>query len=50
MIYFNFGHNDIDYEHRYDTTNKTLAYTLGNPIKDQLIIDALLWLGRRGSK
>ena len=25
MIYFNFGHNDIDYEHKYDTTNKTLS-------------------------
>ena len=45
MIYFNFGHNDIDYEHKYDTTNKTLSYTLNNPIQDRLIIDALLWLG-----
>jgi hypothetical protein len=45
MIYFNFGHNDIDYEHKYDTTNKTLSYTLDNPIQDRLIIDALLWLG-----
>ena len=50
MIYFNFGHNDIDYEHKYDNTNKTLSYTLGNPIQDQLIIDALLWLGRPGSR
>jgi hypothetical protein len=46
MIYFNFGHNDIDYEHKYDTTNKTLSYTLGNPVQDRLIVDALLWLGR----
>ena len=45
MIYLNMGHNDIDYEHKYDTTNKTLSYTLNNPIQDQLIIDALLWLG-----
>ena len=50
MIYFNFGHNDIDYEHKYDNTSKTLSYTLGNPIQDQLIVDALLWLGRRESK
>jgi hypothetical protein len=51
MIYFNFGHNDIDYEHKYDTTNKTLSYTLGNPVQDRLILDALLWLGRgEGSK
>jgi len=47
MVYFNMGHNDIDYEHKYDTTNKTLSYTLNNPIQDQLIIDALLWLGAR---
>jgi len=50
MIYFNFGHNDIDYEHKYDSTNKTLSYTLNNPIQDQLIIDALLWLGDRDKK
>ena len=47
MIYFNFGHNDIDYEHRYDMTNRTLSYTLGNPVQDRLIVDALLWLGGR---
>lgn len=45
MIYFNMGHNDIDYEHKYDTTNKTLSYTLNNAVQDRLIIDALLWLG-----
>jgi uncharacterized protein len=47
MVYFNFGHNDIDYEHKYDTTNKTLSYTLGNPVQDQLIVNSLLWLGSR---
>jgi hypothetical protein len=46
MIYFNFGHNDIDYEHKYDSTNRTLSFTLGNPVQDRLIVDALLWLGR----
>lgn len=45
MVYFNMGHNDIDYEHKYDTTNRTLSHTLGNPVQDRLIIDALLWLG-----
>jgi hypothetical protein len=50
MIYFNFGHNDIDYEHKYDTTNKTLSYTLNNPVQDRLIVDALLWLGDRDKK
>ncbi len=48
MIYMNMGHNDIDYEHRYDTTNKTLSYTLNNPIQDRLIIDGILWLGNGG--
>lgn len=47
MVYFNFGHNDIDYEHRIDTTNRTLSHTLGNPVQDRLIVDALRWLGRR---
>jgi hypothetical protein len=47
MMYVNMGHNDIDYEHKYDSTNKTLSHTLNNPIQDQLIIDGLLWLGNR---
>jgi len=46
MIYFNMGHNDIDYEHKYGTDNRTLSYTLHNPVENQLILDALLWLGR----
>ena len=45
MIYFNMGHNDIDYEHKYDTTNRTLSHTFGNGVQDRLVIDALLWLG-----
>jgi len=45
MIYLNMGHNDIDYEHTYGATDKTLSYTLNNTIQDQLIIDGLLWLG-----
>ncbi|HEV7782980.1 MAG TPA: ThuA domain-containing protein, partial [Chitinophagaceae bacterium] len=39
MIYFNMGHNDMD----YGGTNKELSFTFGNEIQDQLIIDALLW-------
>ncbi len=50
MIYLNMGHNDIDYEHKYGDTNKTLSHTLNNPIQDQLIIDGLLWLGDRERK
>ena len=44
MIYMNMGHNDIDYEHN---TNKELSFTFNNEIQNRLIIDALLWLGRK---
>lgn len=42
MVYVNMGHNDIDYEHK---TNKTLSYTFDNEVQNQMIINALLWLG-----
>ena len=42
MVYFNMGHNDIDYEHKTDTE---LSFTFGNPAQDHLILNALLWLG-----
>lgn len=45
MVYFNMGHNDIDYEHG---TNRELSTTFGNSTQDTLILDALLWLGRTG--
>lgn len=47
MIYFNMGHNDMDYEHKIDTTNKTLSHTFANKIQDKLIINSLLWLGEK---
>lgn len=47
MIYFNMGHNDMDYEHKYDTTNRTLSSTFSSRMQDKLIINALLWLGRK---
>jgi uncharacterized protein len=43
MIYFNMGHNDIDYEHG---TNKTLSSSFDSEPQNQMIIDALLWLGK----
>ncbi len=42
MLYINMGHNDIDYEHH---TNKDLSHSLENPYEDQLIINALLFMG-----
>ena len=44
MIYLNFGHNDIDYEHK---SNKELSFTFKNEIQDQLIINSILWLANR---
>jgi hypothetical protein len=44
MIYFNMGHNDIDYENK---TNKELSFTFENEIQNRLIIDGLLWLGSK---
>jgi uncharacterized protein len=46
MVYFNMGHNDIDYEHH---TNKELSSTFSSRDQNRLILNALLWLGR-GSK
>jgi hypothetical protein len=45
MMYVNMGHNDMDYEHKYDNTNRTLSYTFSSEIQDRMIIDGLLWLG-----
>jgi hypothetical protein len=42
MVYFNMGHNDIDYEHG---SNRELSSSFGNPVQDRLILNALLWLG-----
>jgi hypothetical protein len=42
MIYFNMGHNDIDYEHH---NNNDLSHTFDSPMEKKLIVNALLWLG-----
>jgi uncharacterized protein len=44
MIYLNMGHNDIDYENK---TNKQLSSTFSSTSQNQLIIQSLLWLGRK---
>jgi hypothetical protein len=44
MIYFNMGHNDIDYENK---TDKELSFTFENETQNELIINSLLWLGGR---
>jgi uncharacterized protein len=46
MLYLNMGHNDIDYENK---TNEELSFQFDNDIQNQLIINGLLWLGKRNS-
>ncbi|MBE9583505.1 ThuA domain-containing protein [Mucilaginibacter sp. JRF] len=46
MVYFNMGHNDMDYEHG---TNETLSHTFDSEVEDQLIINSLLWMGSKNS-
>ncbi|MEI9959321.1 MAG: ThuA domain-containing protein [Ferruginibacter sp.] len=43
MVYFNMGHNDMDYEGH---TNATLSSTFSQPEQNKLIINALKWLGK----
>lgn len=47
MIYFNMGHNDIDYEHK---TNKELSFTFSSAETGKLVLNALLWLGDKKKK
>jgi len=47
MVYVNMGHNDMDYEHKYDSTNKTLSSTFGNDTQNKMILNSLIWLGTR---
>ena len=44
MIYMNMGHNDIDYE---NNTGKELSFTFKNPDQNKLIMNAMMWLGRK---
>ncbi len=44
MVYFNMGHNDIDYE---SGGNATLSSTFSLPYQNKMIINALLWLAKR---
>jgi hypothetical protein len=44
MVYFNMGHNDMDYENK---TNKELSSTFQSEFQNKLILDALFWVGGR---
>jgi hypothetical protein len=45
MVYVNMGHNDMDYEHKYNKFTTTLSSTFASAEQDKFIIDALFWLG-----
>lgn len=48
MIYVNMGHNDMDYEHKYNKFTTSLSQTFANENQNQMIINGLLWLGSKG--
>ena len=41
MVYFNMGHNDLDYEGK---TNRELSVTFKNDTQNQFVLNAVLWL------
>lgn len=41
MVYFNLGHNDIDYENK---TDKELSKTFSRVTQNRLVMNAILWL------
>ena len=43
MIYFNIGHNDMDYD---GGTNRTLSSSFGSEMQNKFILNALFWLGK----
>ena len=47
MLYFNMGHNDIDYQNK---TYQELSFQFANDVQNQLIIDGIMWLGTAGIK
>ncbi|HEX3385247.1 MAG TPA: ThuA domain-containing protein [Mucilaginibacter sp.] len=42
MVYFNMGHNDMDYDGH---TNATLSHTFDSAMEAKLILEALIWAG-----
>ena len=47
MIYFNMGHNDMDYDGK---TNKQLSSTFSEETQNKLIRESLLWLGKKAKQ
>jgi uncharacterized protein len=42
MVYFNMGHNDMDYEHG---TNRELSSTFSSEWQNRMVVEAVRWLG-----
>jgi hypothetical protein len=42
MLYFNIGHNDLDYENK---TNHPVSSSFSSEDQNEFLLDALLWLG-----
>ncbi len=47
MLYVNMGHNDMDYENK---TNRQLSSSFSSEAQNQLILNALFWLGGKTKK
>jgi hypothetical protein len=47
MLYFNIGHNDMDYD---GGTNQTLSSSFSSEMQNRFILNSLLWLGETKGK
>lgn len=50
MIYINMGHNDMDYEHKFNKFTTSLSSSFGSEPQNRLIINSLNWLGSKKDK
>jgi hypothetical protein len=47
MLYFNIGHNDMDYD---GGTNQTLSSSFSSEMQNRFILNSLMWLGASSKK
>lgn len=50
MIYVNMGHNDMDYEHKFNKYTTSLSQSFDNEVQTKMMIDGILWLGKGKNK
>ncbi len=46
MVYVNMGHNDMDYEHKYNKVTTSLSSSFGSESQNKMLINSLMWLGQ----